>query len=186
LVKKTQLAVQSGRFAPINVVVRQKMGNQLPRTVLIPWIESAIQVECVLDEVTGEESQALAEISNWTDSLKVAIERACFANYLEKIEDIGVEPPTVPVIKFPAEVWNHIEIESVRAQGKDLVVVYVVPAWDIDLQQEWCVEGTSKLHYVGQFLDYSPEAYRDIDTFNSAKNCEEIIARLAHIPLAWA
>jgi hypothetical protein len=97
------------------------------------------------------------------------------------------EPPTVPVIKQPSEIWQHVDIKSVRAQGPDLIVVYAVPEWDFDEQHEWCIRGTEELVYVGPFLDYSPAGYDDIDEDNPnrARNFDKIIEELRHLPLEW-
>ncbi|HEY4368647.1 MAG TPA: hypothetical protein VGN07_15535 [Steroidobacteraceae bacterium] len=111
--------------------------------------------------MTPNNSSAIQNISKWTDELRIAIERACFADYLQKIEDIGAEPPTVPIIKTASEVWSHIELQSVQAFGPNIVVVYAVPEWGENLHHEGCIEDTDKLPYVGQFIDYAGERNSD-------------------------
>jgi hypothetical protein len=160
--------------------------NTIPTYVIFPWVLARVPVEQDPEESIGGEETAIENMSKWTEGLRTAIERACFADYLQKIEDIGAEPPTVPAIKAASQVWNHIELQSVRAFGPNIVVVYAVPAWDEDLHHEWCIEGTDTLLYVGQFLDYSGDSYRSIRDGNSAVSYEETIARLGHIPQSWA
>lgn len=160
--------------------------NTMPTYVIFPWTLTRVPIARDPVESTGGEETAIQNISKWTDRLRIALERACFADYLQKIEDIGAEPPTVPAIKTASQVWNHIELQSVRAIGPNVVVVYAVPAWDENLHHEWCIEGTDTLLYVGQFLDYdSGDAYRSIRAGNSAVAYEETIARLGHIPQSW-
>jgi hypothetical protein len=158
----------------------------LPEKVLFPWIEAEVEVVDDFTEPTGEEHLALARIARWSDSLRTKIERACFADYLDKVDAIAAAPPTVPVIKQASEIWAHVEVSSVRAQGKELIVVYAVPEWDIEEQHEWCIKGTDDLVYVGQVLCYDPDAYCDIDDFtNRALNYDEVIEKLGHLPLRW-
>ena len=162
-----------------------RMEPRLPEVVPFPWINTSVPVDLSSTAESGEEHLALENIEKWTDGLRTSIERACFANYLEKVEAIGAEPPTVPVIKRPRDIWRHIEIESVRPQGRDLIVVYAVPEWDDNLHHEWCIKGTDRLLYVGQFLDYPADSYGDIESGNSALDYDETIARLEHLPQQW-
>jgi hypothetical protein len=158
----------------------------LAENVVFPWLNVPVQVDSTFSDLTGEEHLALRNMGNWTDGLRTALERACFADYLEKIEAIGAQPPTVPVIKCPNEIWNHVRVESVRPEGADLIVVYAEPSWQIDLCHEWCIEGSDRLLYVGPFLGYSPSSYATIEAgMNSARNYDETIARLAHLPQDW-
>lgn len=91
--------------------------------------------------------------------MRKQIEEACFANYQEKADSIGLE--TLPKIRQAAQVWRHMKILSIRIDPTvmDRVVVYVVPAWDEDEHLEWCIEGGDKLVYVGQFLGYPVDGY---------------------------
>jgi hypothetical protein len=73
--------------------------NTIPTDVIFPWVLTRVPVKQDPEELIGGEETAIRNISRWTDRLRIAIERACFADYLQKIEDIGAEPPTVPVIK---------------------------------------------------------------------------------------
>jgi hypothetical protein len=69
-------------------------------------------------------------------------------------------------------VWKHLEVRHIRIDpaARDTVVVYVVPAWDIDNQMEWCIKGRDKLVYAGQFLQYPVRDYRGLDdNFATAK-----------------
>lgn len=122
-------------------------------------------------------------MARWPDRLRTKTERACFADYFRMIEDIGAEPPTEPVIEEPAEIWQHLKIMSVRAHGRDWVVVYADPEWSPEEQHEWCVKG-ERLAYVGQFLGYDPPAYLDEES-EVLEDCEEIIERLGHVPQGW-
>jgi hypothetical protein len=157
----------------------------LKDAVQFPWINASIPVDLTYTHLTGEEHRALGNMAKWSQGLQNSIERACFANYLEKVEAIGAEPPTVPVIKRPGDVWKHIQIKSVRPQGADLVVVYVEPSWDDTLHLEWCIQGTDRLLYVGQVLCYPADGYEGIKSGNNARNCEETIVRLGHLPQRW-
>jgi hypothetical protein len=164
------------------------MSNPLPETVNFPWINKTVRVRVdEMDDLTGEEHLALANMVHWTPALKTCIERACFADYLKMIYAIDATPPTVPVIKAPADIWAHVEIQDVHAEG-NFVIVYAMPEWDETLQHEWCIEGTNTLHYVGQFVDWSADGYVN-DFFsdsNSAVDYDAVIERLGHIPQAWA
>ena len=161
--------------------------NTIPTYVIFPWVLTRVPVKQAPEGSIDADETAIRNISRWTDRLRSAIERACFADYLQKIEDIGAEPPTVPVIKTASQVWNHIELQSVRTIGPSIVVVYAVPAWDENLHHEWCIEGIDTLLYVGQFLYYysSSDGYRSSDGGNSAVSYEETIARLGHLPQSW-
>ncbi|MFC4309897.1 DUF6985 domain-containing protein [Steroidobacter flavus] len=159
--------------------------NPIPTDLVFPWVLTRVPVKWDPEDAIGGEEAALQNIPRWTDGLRIAIERACFADYLQKIDDIAAEPPTVPVIKSPSQVWSHIELQSVRPFGPDIVVVYAVPAWDENLHHEWCVEGTDTLLYVGQFLGYSGDGYRSLQHGNAAVSYEETIARLGHLPQSW-
>ncbi|MCO6046726.1 hypothetical protein NG895_22750 [Aeoliella sp. ICT_H6.2] len=151
-----------------------------------PWLNVEVKVVDDFTEPTGEEHLALANMERWSDSLRTRIERACFADYLDKVDAIAATPPTVPVIKRPEHIWRHVEVESVRAQGPELVVVYAVPEWDIEEQHEWCIHGTDDLIYVGQVLCYYPNGYYGIEDFtNSARDYDEIIEKLEHLPQEW-
>ncbi|GLQ98675.1 hypothetical protein [Dyella mobilis] len=157
----------------------------LPETVTFPWLGVSVPVQVDSDFATGEERIALDNIGLWTPSLKISLERACFADYLTKVYEIGAEPPTVPVIKRPQDIWRHITINSVRLEGKAHVIVYAVPSWHEDLHHEWCIEGTDTLHYVVQFLACSAEGYDIIDSTNSARGYDAVIERFSHIPQSW-
>jgi len=91
--------------------------------------------------------------------LKRKIEDACFADYRDKLEAIG--PESLPRIRSPKDIWKHLEFCHVRIDPtvKDTVVIYVIPSWDEDEQMEWCIRGTDKLVYVGQFLSYPVNGY---------------------------
>jgi hypothetical protein len=159
----------------------------LPSKVTFPWISIEVDVDGGLEEPTDEECEAIANMAAWTDSLRTKLERACFADYLAKIYAIDAKPPTVPVIKEPEHVWQHVDVRTVCPQGRDFIVVYAVPEWDLDEHHEWCVHGTDELVYVGQVISYSAEGYFDIDeTINRARNYDEIIQQFGHLPLQWA
>jgi hypothetical protein len=161
------------------------MATELDNHVVFPWIHVSVPVDVTFSELTGEEHIALRSMRDWTAGLRTSIERACFADYLEHVEAIDGQPPTVPVIKRPSEVWEHIQVRSVRPQGADLVVVYAEPSWDDNLHHEWCIQGNDRLLYVGQFLGYSADSYGEIESGNSARNYDQTIARLGHLPQAW-
>ena len=156
--------------------------SKLPDTVVFPWLGVAVPVR-VDESATGDEEVALKSMADWTPVLRTALERACFADYLGKIESIDAEPPTVPIIGKPSEIWKHIRIDSVRPEGCSHVIVYAVPSWQETLHHEWCIEGTATLHYVGQFLDYSADGYHGLKS--SAVGYDEVIDRLGHLPQSW-
>jgi len=163
----------------------RKIRMTLPETIVFPWLGISVPVEAHPDDVTGEENIALANMNQWTHELKTKLELACYADYLRKIEAVDAEPPTVPVISTPSDIWKHVEVVSVRPEGRSHVIVYAVPAWSDTLHHEWCIEGVDRLVYVGQFLHYSAQAYLEITEDNSARGYEEVIARLGHVPRAW-
>jgi hypothetical protein len=165
--------------------VRCRLVAAVQSEVRFPWINVSVPVVLTYTDLTGEEHQAIAGMANWSEGLRTLIERACFANYLEKAEAIGAQPPTVPVIKQPSDIWGHINVKSVRPQGRDLVVVYAEPDWDENLHHEWCVQGVDRLLYVGQVLCYPAGGYGDVESGNSALNFEETITRLGHLPQQW-
>jgi hypothetical protein len=102
---------------------------------------------------------AIKSLAEWGPKLRKRIEEACFAQYRKKVDSIG--PGLLPKIWQSSQVWRHMKIQSVRIDPAVMnrVVVYVVPAWDIDEHLEWCVEGAHKLVYVGQFLGYPVDGY---------------------------
>jgi len=161
------------------------MAIALPDRVTFPWTNASVPVDVSSSDLTGEEHIALSGMSSWTEGLRISIERACFADYLDMVWAIDAKPPTVPVIKRPSEVWSHIQIRSVTPQGTELVLVYAEPRWDENLHHEWCIRGKDRLLYVGQFLGYSADAYGRIEHGNRARNYDETIARLEHLPQGW-
>src|SRR5581483_4457757 len=124
------------------------MSMALPDKVKFPWIDAEVNVVDDFTEPTGEEHLALAGMMRWSDSLRTKIERACYADYLDKVDAIAASPPTVPVIKRPADIWAHVKVSSVRPQGPDMIVVYAVPEWDVEEQHELCIKGSDDLVYV--------------------------------------
>jgi hypothetical protein len=129
---------------------------------------------------------AISGIERWSNNLREKIERACFAHYLEHVNAIGARPPIVPLINAPPGVWSHIDIKAIRPFGSDVVVVYAVPDWDVDEQLEWCIQGAESLIYVGQVLCYDADGYFNIESGNSARNFEQVIAALGHLPSDWS
>jgi hypothetical protein len=165
----------------------------MPEQIVFPWINRPVSVYEV-DEDEAQDTRALATISTWTDGLRVKLERACWADYLDKVYMLEAEPPDVPVITEPGQVWEHIVLHSVRPQGADYVVVYAEPAWDDSLHHEWVIQAPDQLHYVGQYLKYSvtdDDRERGKGYFrcgadeNRALNYEELIAEHSHIPRQW-
>lgn len=160
--------------------------TDLPHKVTFPWLNVEVDVKPDSDDVTGEEHLAIANMMTWTDSLRIKLERACFADYLDKVYSIAAKPPTVPAIKAPEQTWRHVEIRTVRPQGAAVIMVYAVPEWDIEEHHEWCIQGIDELVYVGQFLGYSADGYFDLnESINRARNYNKIIDELGHIPLQW-
>jgi hypothetical protein len=125
-----------------------------PQEVAIPFVKEKVPVA-----VDFENHPAIKAIAAWGPELKRKIEEACFAHYRNKVESIG--PESLPKIRRPNEVWKHLEFRHVRIDPtvKDRVVVYVVPDWDEEEQMEWCIRGTDRLVYVGQFLGYPVDGY---------------------------
>ena len=122
--------------------------------VAVPFVKGKVPV--VVDIANHPAIKAVAQ---WGPELKRKIEEACFGNYRDKVESIG--PESLPRIRRPSEVWKHLEIRHVRIDPsvKNRVVVYVVPDWDEEEQMEWCIQGTDRLVYVGQFLQYPVDGY---------------------------
>jgi hypothetical protein len=104
---------------------------------------------------------AIKAIAQWGPELKQKLEEACFANYRDKVASIGSE--SLPRIRRAREIWKHLAFRHVRIDPnvKDIVVIYLVPAWDESEHMEWCIQGTDKLIYVGQFLGYPVNGYRN-------------------------
>lgn len=122
--------------------------------VAIPFTRGKVPVV-----VDFENHPAIQAIANWGPVLKRKIEEACFAHYRDKVESIG--PASLPSIRRPSEVWKHLEFRHVRIDPtvQNRVVVYVVPDWDEEEQMEWCIQGTDRLVYLGQFLQYPVAGY---------------------------
>ncbi|MGV8040314.1 MAG: hypothetical protein AB2L07_09610 [Thermoanaerobaculaceae bacterium] len=161
------------------------MSAAVPDHVVFPWIRKRVPVDLTWSVKHGDENRAIAQMSCWSDSLRDAIEKACFAHYLEHVYAIDARPPVVPAITAPEQVWRHIDVKSVCPHGADVVVVYAIPEWDEDEQHEWCIRGTDELVYVGQVLCYDPAGYARVSAGNCARNYEDIIATLRHIPHTW-
>ena len=89
------------------------------------------------------------------------LEEACFAHYRERVASIG--PESLPRIRRPKEVWKYVAFRHVRIDPmvKDTVVIYVVPEWDEDNHMEWCVQGTNKLVYAGEFVGGPVSVYKN-------------------------
>jgi hypothetical protein len=143
------------RYTVELAVVENEMSSPERQEVSIPFFKKKVPVVVDLDR-----HPALDMIAKWGTDLKGKIEDACFANYQEKVASIGLGP-SMPRIKKPTDVWKHLEIRHVRIDAgvKDTVVLYVVPAWDIEEQMEWCIKGHDQLVYVGQFLQYPVDGY---------------------------
>jgi PP-loop superfamily ATP-utilizing enzyme len=126
----------------------------LPQEVLIPFLK--VKVPVVVDLARHP---AIECIARWGPELKRAIEEACFANYRNKLASVG--PESLPHVRRANEVWKQMEFREVRIDPlvNDTVVLYVVPAWDIEEHLELCVRGTDELVYVGQFLGDPVDAY---------------------------
>lgn len=169
------------------------MSVELPKTVVFVWTDQLVDLVLGSDDDEDEdEDEDLAEfdvdaivngILNWPETLKIAIERACFADYLSLIEatdcvprDLGAGQNPI-VINSPEQVWQYIDVKSVRVEASDYQVVYAIPAWSYDLQHEWCIRGNERLIYVGQVLGYSADAYEDRSD-NMAIDYDKTIARL--------
>jgi hypothetical protein len=127
-----------------------------PQEVAIPFVKGKVPVV-----VDFKNHPAIRAIAKWGPDLKRKIEEACFADYREKVASIG--PESLPRIRRPNEVWKHLEFRHVRIDPTvpDRVVIYVVPAWDEEEHMEWCIRGTDEVVYVGQFLQYPVNAYRN-------------------------
>ena len=166
------------------------MSVELPKAIVFLWTDQLVDLV-----LSGDDDEKLAELDvdaivngilNWQENLKIAIERACFADYLSLIEatgcvpydfDTGQEPI---LITSPEQVWQHIDVKSVRVENSDYQIVYAIPAWSYDLPHEWCIRGNESLIYVGQFLYYSANGYEDLSD-NMAIDYEKTIARLQHL-----
>lgn len=157
--------------------------SDLPSTVAFLWLGVRVPVRIDEDHATGEEANALAAMAHWTPGLRVAIEKSCFADYLERAWSIGAGPTTFPVIKAPADIWKHVQIDSVRPEGNSHVIVYAMPSWQETLHHEWCIEGIDTLHYVGQFLGYPADGYRAQES--ASVDPDAVIARLGHFTRSW-
>lgn len=122
--------------------------------VKIPFVKEKVPVV-----VDFQNHHAIEAIPHWGPDLKRKLEEACFAHYREKVDSIG--PETLPRIRRPVEVWKHLRFQHLRIDPNvpNRVVLYVVPAWDEDEHMEWCIEGTDRLVYAGQFLGYSVDGY---------------------------
>jgi hypothetical protein len=123
--------------------------------VKIPFLKVKVPVVVDIDR-----HPAIELISQWGEGLKNKIADACFAQYRDKVASIG-QAPSLPRIRQATEVWKHLEIREVRIDASipDTVVVYVIPAWDIDEQMEWCTRGRDELVYVDQVLYYRVDGY---------------------------
>lgn len=129
----------------------------LEQEVAIPFVKGKVPV--VID---FKNHPAIKTIAEWGLELKRKIEEACFLSYREKVASIG--PESLPRIRRANEIWKHLEIRHIRIDPsvKDIVVIYVIPAWDESEHMEWCVQGTDKLIYVGQFLAYPVNGYQNV------------------------
>ena len=128
----------------------------LDQELRLPFVKGKVQVV-----VDFKNHPAIKAIAQWGPELKQKIEEACFANYCDKVASIG--PESLPRIRHAKEIWKHLEFRHVRIDpnAKDIVVIYLVPAWDEDEHMEWCIQGTDNLIYVGQFLGYPVNGYRN-------------------------
>jgi len=122
--------------------------------VSIPFLKK--KVPLVVDT---DRHPAMELIKNWGPALKTKIEESCFANYKNKIASVGLNP-SLPRIRKPNEVWKHLTVESIRIDAcvDNIVVLHIIPAWDIDLQMELCIKD-NQIVYAGQFLLYAVDAY---------------------------
>jgi hypothetical protein len=130
------------------------MSNAYNSKVLIPFMKR--KVKLVVDV---HRHPTMELIANWGPAIKKKVEEACFANYKAIIASIGLSP-SIPRIRKPNEVWKHLEVESIRIDAcvGDVVVLHLVPSWNIDLQIELCIKG-DEIVYAGQFLSYPVDAY---------------------------
>ena len=130
------------------------MSDPLAPEVVMPFIKRKVPVV-----VDVENHPAIEALSEWGPALRKEIEEACFADYRDKVDLIG--PESLPKIRQPSHVWKHMKVQNVRIDPTvpDRLVVYVVPAWDESEHMEWCIQGTDKLVYVGQFRGYSVDGY---------------------------
>jgi PP-loop superfamily ATP-utilizing enzyme len=144
--------------APRDGLLFRKGVTVMPnQEVSLPFVRGKVPVV-----VDIENHPAIAAIARWGQALKEKIEEACFAHYRDKVDSIG--PESLPRIRRPREVWKHLEFRHVRIDPNvpDIVVLYVVPAWDEEEHMEWCIRGDDELLYVGQFLQYPVSGYRNL------------------------
>jgi hypothetical protein len=122
--------------------------------VAIPFLKKKVPLL-----VDADRHPVLKVIEAWDPGLKTKIEEACFANYAQKMASIGSNP-SLPRIRKASEVWKHLTVESLRIDARvdDIVVLHVVPAWDVDLQMELCIK-KGQLVYAGQLLLYPVDGY---------------------------
>jgi len=145
-----------------------------------PWSEQLVPVDLAWVDVCGKENEVLEQLQSWKLELRIEIERAVFASYLEKIYMVDAQPGTVPFVSSPEKVWGFIEIQSIAPHYPDVLVIYAIPEWDFDLQHEWCIKG-GRLIYVGQVLCYGANGYERIVEGNYAVDAESIIEKYSYV-----
>jgi hypothetical protein len=130
--------------------------SMLRQEIAIPYTKGKVPVVVDFENHPGIEA-----IAQWGPDLKRKIEEACFAHYRERVASIG--PESLPRIRRPKEVWKYVAFRHVRIDPmvKDTVVIYVVPEWDEDNHMEWCVQGTNKLVYAGEFVGGPVSVYKN-------------------------
>ena len=122
--------------------------------ISLPFLKKKVSLEIDLDR-----HPVMEMIAGWGAPMKKKIEEACFANYKEKINAIGMNR-SLPRLRKPSEVWKHLKVQSVRIDARvdDAAVLYLIPDWDIDLQLEICIEN-DQIVYCGQVLVYTVDSY---------------------------
>lgn len=152
----------------------------VPQSVQLPWLASPTPVDLDWVDSPGNEAELLSSVAEWDVALKKTLELACFADYLCKVFEVDAQPGDFPALLHPKDVWNHIEVVSVRPHCPDIVVVYAVPAWQPALHHEWCIKGV-ELIYVGQVLCFEGDSYEGVVSGNFARGAAEAIAQYEHV-----